>query len=121
MLKIRDYLENRKIPPGWTIVEEIDEAIMWRKEKAKMTVMASVAREQDDRVWIHLSMSHDNRMPTYEELYYLKRHWGGDDYKCIMVLPSRDEHVSLHQYCMHLFRCVDEDPLPDFTWGMGMI
>jgi len=66
-------------------------------------------------------MSHQKRITNYEELTYLKRHWAGDDRKCIMVLPAKKEHVNIHPNVLHLFCCLDEDPLPDFTRGLGMI
>jgi hypothetical protein len=29
--------------------------------------------------------------------------------------------VNIHPNCLHLFVCVDNDPLPDFTRGEGLL
>lgn len=34
------------------------------------------------------------------------------------VLPEKEKHVNLHNYCLHLFYSA-ENPLPDFTGGTG--
>jgi hypothetical protein len=84
-------------------------------------VIVSVFRELDNKMWIHASMSHPHRLPSYDELKYLKRHFVGTARKAIQVFPAESEHVNLHPNCLHLFSCIDEDPLPDFTHGTGMI
>ena len=86
-----------------------------------MSVVASISTELDGRRWLHMSMAHPFRMPSYDDLTYLKRHWAGEDRKCIMVLPAKDEHVNIHKTCLHLWCCLDDDPLPDFTMGTGSI
>lgn len=118
---VRKYLNGLRTPPGWREFRYREDGGQWLNDKRKLSVIASIAVEQDGRVWLHLSMAHPSRMPTYEELTYLKRHWAGDERKAIMVLPAKTEHVNIHQNCLHLFVCLDEDPLPDFTHGMGTI
>lgn len=36
------------------------------------------------------------------------------------VLPEKEKHVNIHNYCLHLFYSA-ENPLPDFTGGTGSI
>lgn len=114
-------LTGKKLPPGW--VKRMGGHGMldgaWDNPKRMLRVLASIAPYGDDRVWLHLSISHRKRMPTYEELVYMKRHWAGENRKCIMVLPPKDEHVNIHPRCLHLYCCLDEDPLPDFTAMIG--
>ena len=114
-------LTGQKPPPGWVLDEQREDGARWINRKRQMIVIGSIAEEQDGKRWLHLSMSHRNRVPTYDELVYLKRHWAGDDRKAIMVLPARSEHVNIHPYVLHLFVCLDADPLPDFTHGLGTI
>lgn len=123
MTTASEYYENRKIPPGWRILEEGEDGYLWLNRKRRLSVIASIFEEQDGREWLHLSIAHQikGRLPTYEELTYLKRHWAGPDKKCIMVLPPESEHVNFHPNCLHLFCCLTEDILPDFTWGTGLI
>ncbi len=110
-----------KLPPGWALVEGRCDGGAWVNSKRGLIVIASIAKEQDGKYWMHLSMSHKRRVPTYEELVYLKRHWAGDERKCIMVLPEKSKHINIHPNCLHLFCCLDGDPLPDFTQGHASI
>ncbi len=120
-LRIEEYLEGLSVPPGWDIVQDGIDGRLWRRRDNRMSVLASIAVELDEKQWLHLSIAHPSRMPTYKELVYLKRHWAGEDRKCIMVFPPRTEHVDFHHFCLHLFSCLEDDPLPDFTQGVGMI
>ena len=121
MITIEEYLAGLRIPPGWVVVQEGMDGRMWKHRATGMSVLASLNVEEDNKQWLHLSVAHPSRMPTYKNLAYLKRHWAGDDRKCIMVFPEASMHVNFHPYCLHLFSCMEGDPLPDFTWGMGMI
>jgi hypothetical protein len=110
-------LTGEKLPPGWVQVMGGPGMTdgMWDNHKRLLRVGASIALYGDDRVWLHLSISHRRRMPTYDELTYLKRHWAGEDRKCIMVFAPKDEHVNIHPRCLHLYCCLEGDPLPDFS------
>lgn len=114
-------LTGKSPPPGWRIIERRSDGELWQNDKRQMRVIASVTTEQDGRKWLHLSMSHRNRVPTYDELTYMKRHWAGDDRKCIMVLPEKSEYININPYVLHLFCCLDGDPLPDFTQGKNTL
>lgn len=105
-----------KKPPGWKSVEENPLRRAWVRPKDRMQVMASVNRERDGRFWMHVSFSRPQRMPSYDDMVYVKRHWIGEDQKAIMIGPPREEHVNVHEFCLHWWCCVDPigDGLPDF-------
>lgn len=86
-----------------------------------MTINRSISREKDGKLWIHVSFSRRSRIPDYDDITRVKRDFIGDDKKAVMVFPALSEHVNIHPYCLHLWNCVDEDPLPDFTQGTGSI
>jgi hypothetical protein len=113
-------LTGKNLPPGWERIKQPYYHGVWRNRKRQLAVIASFAM-YDDQLWLHVSMSHRRRVPSYEELAYLKRHWIGEDRKAVMVLPSAEEHVNIHPRTLHLFCCIDTDPLPDFTLGSGSI
>lgn len=101
----------------------------WTKEKrgrkgrkvVLSTVMMTGMVEQDGRRWLHLSFSHPGRLPTWTEFVAVKELFLGREAKAIQVIPPRSEHVNIHPHCLHLFECVDGDPLPDFTQQTGHI
>lgn len=117
-------LTGKEPPQGWRRQEDGLASFyhgVWDNDKKQMRVIISYAKYDDGRLWYHVSVSHRKRMITYDELVYIKRHWVGDDHKAIMVLPEKEKHVNIHPNCLHLFCCLDGDPLPDFTGGMGTI
>lgn len=114
-------LTGKNPPPGWNLETPGADGGFWRNKKKNMIVIASIAVELDGHRWLHMSITSKNRIPTYEELTFMKKHWAGDVRKCIMVFPSTTEHVNIHPRCLHLWCCIDSDPLPDFTQGMGTI
>ena len=78
-------------------------------------------KEYDDgKEWLHVSVSRKSRLPTYEELTRIKRDFIGDDKKAVFVLPEKEKHVNIHNFCLHLFYSA-ANPLPDFTGGSGSI
>lgn len=83
-------------------------------------IMASAGEYDDGKEWLHISVSRKSRLPTYEELTRIKRDFIGDDKKAVFVLPEKEKHVNIHNYCLHLFYSA-ENPLPDFTGGIGSI
>lgn len=108
-------LTGRKLPPGWQERVSGVDGSAWYNSKRKLAVIGSISVEADGKPWLHLSLSHPKRMPTYDDLVYLKKHWAGEDRKCIMVMPPKSEHVNIHPFCLHLWCCLGEDPLPDFS------
>lgn len=69
-----------------------------------------------EREWRHVSFSHPDRIPSYDEIAAVKRAFVGDDSKAIMVFPPADKHVNIHRFTLHLFAPHDgSDTLPEFS------
>ena len=83
--------------------------------------IVSVAREDDGKRWLHASVSKRGRgMPTYEDLAMLKHFCIGDDKTAYQVFPSLDKYVHApptggRTQVLHLWHCLDGDPLPEFS------
>jgi len=80
-----------------------------------------VSQQRCESEWLHVSFSRHKRIPDYGDMVEVKEIFIGKDLKAIMVLPAEKEHVNIHPNCLHLWACLDRDPLPDFTQGTGMI
>lgn len=85
-----------------------------------LIIIASAGEYDDGKEWLHVSVSRKSRLPTYEELTRIKRDFIGDDKKAVFILPEKEKHVNIHNYCLHLFYSA-ANPLPDFTGGSGSI
>lgn len=71
--------------------------------------------------WIHLSFSCRDRVPDWEELRAVKGRFLGDDATAVQVFPPKEQWVNVHPYCLHLWSCVDGNPLPDFREQIGPV
>lgn len=114
----------KNLPEGWRrLPEPFDEkedgggyASEWG-----LRVLCSALLEADDRVWLHVSCSRSDRIPTYEELCDVKRIFVGRTRRALQVFPPEAEHVNDHPYCLHLWCCMDGDGMPDFRRGLGTV
>lgn len=54
--------------------------------------------------WDHVSVSRKKRMPSYEDMCWVKNLFWSTD-MCVMELhvPKKD-HLNYHQFCLHLWR-----------------
>ena len=85
-----------------------------------LMIIASAGEYDDGKEWLHVSVSRKSRVPSYDDLTRIKRDFIGDDKKAVLVLPEKKNHVNIHDYCLHLFYSA-ENPLPEFSAGMGTI
>lgn len=86
--------------------------------KDKLAVIVSVAVYDDGREWLHVSMSRKNRIPSYSDIVLVKQSFIGVNKKAVMVFPEQENHVNIHNNCLHLFYCA-ENPLPEFSGFIG--
>lgn len=71
--------------------------------------------------WLHVSASHPTTTPTWAEMSEVKHVFIGDDRRAIMVAPAKQYHVNAHDHCLHWWACWDDDGLPEFSRGLGMV
>lgn len=51
----------------------------------------------------HLSISHDERLPTYEELKEARYKFFPDVPYMAQIFPPKSEFVNMHKFCLHLW------------------
>lgn len=61
---------------------------------------------------LHVSMSYNDRDPSWEEIKLVKAALFPPDVDAGMILPRAENYVNLHSHCFHLVR------LPQ-VWGIG--
>lgn len=106
----------RVLPAGWKRIpwENDDAGYVYENRSGGLIVLFTAIREDDGRRWVHVSVSRRSRVPDYDDLCDVKRIFIGADRKAIQIFPARVEHVNVHPNCLHLWACLDGDPLPDF-------
>ena len=55
----------------------------------------------------HLSIAHQHRYPTWDEIADVRYALVPEDVTMAMLLPPPDEYVNAHDYCFHLWQIED--------------
>lgn len=113
-----DWEPPRVLPPAWEVVVLEYDGAKYRSPLQGLTAILSCMVELDGRVWLHLSVSHQARVPKWGELREAKEIFLGDR-EAYQVLPPRARYVNIHPHVLHLFALRDPKAtaLPDFTHG----
>lgn len=80
------------------------------KLKQPASVIAS-----DGMGWEHVSISFPNRLPTWDEMCFIKSlFWDKED--CVVQFhPPESDYINNHPYCLHLWRPTNQEiPRPDW-------
>lgn len=63
--------------------------------------------------WDHVSVSRPTRCPNWPEMEHVKRLFFRSDETAMQLHVPVSEHISIHPYCLHIWRPHDaEIPLP---------
>lgn len=71
-----------------------------------------VGRESGNKWW-HLSISHPNRYPTWDEIKHVRDELLPKDRTFVMFLPREGEYVNLHPNTFHLHEYREPHPVRD--------
>lgn len=66
------------------------------------TLLRVIASAYDD--WDHVSVSLENRCPTWEEMEFVKRLFFHPTEAVMQLHPPVSDHVNIHPFCLHLWR-----------------
>lgn len=113
----------RVLPPSWREVSRDDVGgAKYINANARLAAILTCSVEADGRAWLHLSVSHALRIPTWGEMRVCKEQFLGDR-EAYSIMPPRARYVNLHNNVLHLFALLDESAaaLPDFTHGTGSL
>ena len=78
------------------------------KHKQKVRVLAS-----NGMGWEHVSVSREDRCPTWDEMCQIKAMFWGPDDTVVQYHPPESDYVNIHKNCLHLWRPTDiEMPRP---------
>lgn len=91
-----------------------------RAREHALTVICTGHLYPDGRRWMHVSFSRPHRLPSWEDLRVVKDTFVGRDRLALQVLPRQDEYVNIHPHVLHLWSCLDGDPVPDFRLDGGI-
>jgi len=98
------------------------------KHKAVFTWVKTTKKHTSENPSPHIGVGHYGRNCTEHFLIGVKGNAGsftsqlkqvkdlflGVNALAIQVLPPKDEFVNDYEYCLHVYQCLDERPIPDF-------
>lgn len=117
-IQVSDYLP-RVLPSSWRLLQQAEDGAAYQRDG--LHVIVSLARELDERKWMHLSCSRGMRLPSWKDMCDAKDLFIGDRY-AYQVFPSRADYVNINPNVLHLWAPLEgERPLPDFTHGRRSI
>lgn len=64
-----------------------------------------IASQGDDEIpWEHVSVSLRDRVPTWDEMCWVKDQFFEEEETVLQFHPPRSEYVNFHPFCLHLWR-----------------
>jgi hypothetical protein len=104
-------------PSEWVLKSEDPYGRTWAC--GDMLIVASAAIEDDNAVWVHISLSYPGKLPTWDDIKGVRNVILGSNRWAYQVLPPDDQSINIHPYCLHIWAPWDEDDdlMPDFARG----
>ena len=107
-----------KCPDGWEVIQRWGDGHACRQKHGGLRVIIDCEVKADGLRWLHVSASRSGYTPTHNDMSFVKRDFIGGDLYAYSVWPPSDKHVNLHNYCLHLWACLDKENgkyLPEFS------
>ena len=97
------YLKLAGPPPALGSGSEGGE--LWVSGPLRLSVITSV-----DDGFLHISIAHPERYPTWDEILTVWRWYAGPDVEGVMVLARAGDYVNFHKNCFHVWqsKCGEE-------------
>jgi hypothetical protein len=114
-LEMLDELIPRVPPAGWAVIMR-EPGVVAAERWDGIRIIFSALKELDGngKRWLHLSVSLKEHPPSWMDLRIAKDAWIGKDRLAVQVIPRAVDHYNLHPRVLHLWACLDGDPVPDF-------
>jgi len=104
-------------PNGWAVAEIRRDGGLYKNWRKNLTAILSCEIAGGKR-WLHLSVSHRDRVPNWQELREAKGAFLGDVY-AYQVIPPKAQYVNIDPRVLHLFHCLDGPVMPEFSDMVG--
>jgi len=118
------YLCTRRIPSNWRAIDitSYSEEMFAFVRSDSFKILLSIEWQNTDpeTKWLHVSMSFEAKLPTYQDMKIVKSVFIGEDRTAFQIFPPIDQHINMHENTLHLFSCLTKDIFPDFRRDGGI-
>ncbi len=87
-----------------------------QRDPLRVIVTIDDYRDPAVGVWLHLSISRQTRIPSWDDLVRVRDAMGYAEFLFVQVLAPRSFWLNVHDYCMHLQSRLDRETLPRRLW-----
>jgi len=114
---MEQFAWNFKCPAGWEVINRWGDGFAMRQTTGGLRVLVDCEFKDDDKPWLHVSVSRKSWTPTHEDMAIVKQAFIGPDRYAYAVWPPQSEYVNIHAHCLHLWACMEGDGriLPEFS------
>ena len=68
----------------------------------------------DGQTRIHMSVSHQERLPTWDEMKKVREELLPLNRDFAMIFPKQEDYINIHPYCLHLMEIKPSDKFNNF-------
>lgn len=103
----------RVLPDGWSLLRAFGDGNAYRYRNG-LRAIVSCGDFEDGREWMHISVSREDRIPTYDDLKFVKNTFAENRFG-YQVFPPPSENVNIHNFCLHIWVPLSGEPvMPNF-------
>jgi len=81
---------------------------MWKHKTIPLYVIWSIATTNIGSRWHHLQITHNDRIPSYDDLIKVKNEFLGYEIEAYQVLPKKSDYVNICDKCLHIWSPLSE-------------
>ncbi len=103
---------------GWQVEQFGPDGRRFIHSQPPVTSVIATRADHDGQEWLHASIAHPDRLPTWDELKSVKAALIGPDRFAYLIFLLSWQYVNIHNFALHLWARWDSGDgaaLPDFV------
>lgn len=100
------------LPIDWSEIKTMS-GVYVRKDGLNV-VLSVEMKKSDPRKWLHVSLSRQDRLPSWDDIKDVKDLFVGKDKTAAQIFPPKDEYINHNPNVLHLWCCLNKSIFPDF-------
>jgi hypothetical protein len=107
------------LPKEWRLIElpqghPLEGLRIYSRKGGLQVLFSADNMEGDGKTWLHVSLSRETKLPSYEDMCIVKSLFVGDERVAIQILPTRKDWININPTVLHLWSAIEGINIPDF-------